>query len=59
MNAKINAVKHMGSGRSLKELATHLGLSQTTVSRVINHSGGHASYFCGDTEARARLQQPR
>lgn len=30
----------MGSGRSLKELASHLGLSQTTVSRVINHSGG-------------------
>ncbi len=37
---KIAAVKHMSSGRSLKELATHLGLSQTTVSRVINHSGG-------------------
>ncbi len=36
---KINAVKHMSSGRSLKELATHLGLSQTTVSRVINNSG--------------------
>jgi DNA-binding LacI/PurR family transcriptional regulator len=36
---KINAVKHMSSGRSLKELAQHLGLSQTTVSRVINHSG--------------------
>jgi DNA-binding LacI/PurR family transcriptional regulator len=36
---KINAVKQMGSGRSLKELASHLGLSQTTVSRVINHSG--------------------
>jgi DNA-binding LacI/PurR family transcriptional regulator len=36
---KINAVKHMGSGRSLKELAEHLGLSQTTVSRVINNSG--------------------
>ena len=36
---KINAVKHMGSGRSLKDLASHLGLSQTTVSRVINHSG--------------------
>lgn len=36
---KINAVKHMGSGRSLKDLARHLGLSQTTVSRVINHSG--------------------
>ena len=29
----------MGSGRSLKELAKHLGLSQTTVSRVINNSG--------------------
>jgi DNA-binding LacI/PurR family transcriptional regulator len=37
---KISAVKNMSSGRSLKELATHLGLSQTTVSRVINHSGG-------------------
>ena len=36
---KINAIKHMGSGRSLKELAKHLGLSQTTVSRVINNSG--------------------
>jgi transcriptional regulator with XRE-family HTH domain len=36
---KINAVKHMSSGRSLKELALHLGLSQTTVSRVINNSG--------------------
>jgi len=36
---KINAVEHMGSGRSLKELAKHLGLSQTTVSRVINNSG--------------------
>jgi DNA-binding LacI/PurR family transcriptional regulator len=36
---KINAVKHMSSGRSLKELAKHLGLSQTTVSRVINNSG--------------------
>jgi DNA-binding LacI/PurR family transcriptional regulator len=36
---KINAIKHMGSGRSLKELAQHLGLSQTTVSRVINNSG--------------------
>jgi len=36
---KINAVKHMSSGRSLKELAQHLGLSQTTVSRVINNSG--------------------
>ncbi len=36
---KINALKHMGSGRSLKELAKHLGLSQTTVSRVINNSG--------------------
>ncbi len=37
---KITAVKSMSSGRSLKELAKHLGLSQTTVSRVINHSGG-------------------
>ena len=37
---KITAVKSMSSGRSLKELAQHLGLSQTTVSRVINHSGG-------------------
>ncbi len=36
---KINAVKHLSSGRSLKELANHLGLSQTTVSRVINNSG--------------------
>jgi DNA-binding LacI/PurR family transcriptional regulator len=36
---KIDAVKHMSSGRSLKELANHLGLSQTTVSRVINNSG--------------------
>ena len=36
---KIAAVKHMSSGRSLKELANHLGLSQTTVSRVINNSG--------------------
>ncbi len=36
---KINAVKHLSSGRSLKELAQHLGLSQTTVSRVINNSG--------------------
>ncbi len=36
---KINAVKHLSSGRSLKELAKHLGLSQTTVSRVINNSG--------------------
>jgi DNA-binding LacI/PurR family transcriptional regulator len=36
---KINAVKHLSSGRSLKELAEHLGLSQTTVSRVINHAG--------------------
>jgi DNA-binding LacI/PurR family transcriptional regulator len=36
---KINAVKSLGSGRSLKELAQHLGLSQTTVSRVINNSG--------------------
>lgn len=36
---KINTVKHLGSGRSLKELALHLGLSQTTVSRVINNSG--------------------
>jgi DNA-binding LacI/PurR family transcriptional regulator len=37
---KISAVTKMSSGRSLKELATHLGLSQTTVSRVINHAGG-------------------
>ncbi len=29
----------MSSGRSLKELASYLGLSQTTVSRVINNSG--------------------
>lgn len=36
---KITAVKSMKSGRSLKELALHLGLSQTTVSRVINNSG--------------------
>jgi DNA-binding LacI/PurR family transcriptional regulator len=36
---KITAVKSMSSGRSLKELASHLGLSQTTVSRVINNSG--------------------
>lgn len=36
---KITAVKSMQSGRSLKELALHLGLSQTTVSRVINNSG--------------------
>jgi len=36
---KIDAVKQLSSGRSLKELARHLGLSQTTVSRVINHSG--------------------
>ena len=36
---KITAVKNMSSGRSLKELALHLGLSQTTVSRVINSSG--------------------
>ncbi len=36
---KITAVKNMSSGRSLKELALHLGLSQTTVSRVINNSG--------------------
>ena len=36
---KISAVKQLGSGRSLKELALHLGLSQTTVSRVINNSG--------------------
>lgn len=36
---KINAIKNMSSGRSLKELATHLGLSQTTVSRVINNNG--------------------
>jgi LacI family transcriptional regulator len=36
---KINAVKQLSSGRSLKELAKHLGLSQTTVSRVINNSG--------------------
>ena len=36
---KITAVKSMSSGRSLKELAKHLGLSQTTVSRVINRSG--------------------
>lgn len=36
---KIAAVKRMSSGRTLKELASHLGLSQTTVSRVINHSG--------------------
>jgi DNA-binding LacI/PurR family transcriptional regulator len=36
---KITAVKSMSSGRSLKELASHLGLSQTTISRVINNSG--------------------
>lgn len=36
---KIDAVKRMGAGRSLKELASHLGLSQTTVSRVINNAG--------------------
>lgn len=36
---KIDAVKHVGSGRGLKELARHLGLSQTTVSRVMNNSG--------------------
>ena len=36
---KITAVKRMSAGRSLKELATHLGLSQTTVSRVINNAG--------------------
>ena len=36
---KITAVKNMSSGRSLKDLALHLGLSQTTVSRVINNSG--------------------
>lgn len=36
---KITAVKSMSSGRSLKELAMHLGLSQTTVSRVMNSSG--------------------
>jgi DNA-binding LacI/PurR family transcriptional regulator len=35
----IEAVRRMGAGRSLKELAAHLGLSQTTVSRVINNSG--------------------
>ena len=36
---KITAVQSMSSGRSLKELAMHLGLSQTTVSRVMNNSG--------------------
>jgi LacI family transcriptional regulator len=36
---KINAANHLSSGRSLKDLAQHLGLSQTTVSRVINNSG--------------------
>jgi LacI family transcriptional regulator len=36
---KINAVKNFSSGRSLKELAKHLDLSQTTVSRVINNAG--------------------
>ncbi len=36
---KMDAVKHMSSGHSLKDLADSLGLSQTTVSRVINHAG--------------------
>lgn len=36
---KIDAVKRMGGGRGLRELAAHLGLSQTTVSRVMNDSG--------------------
>ncbi|MBW4037808.1 MAG: LacI family transcriptional regulator [Acidobacteria bacterium] len=36
---KIDAVQRMGAGGSLKDLAAHLGLSQTTVSRVINNSG--------------------
>lgn len=36
---KIDAVKNMSPGRSLKDLAAHLGLSQATVSRVINNVG--------------------
>ena len=30
---------HSARGVSLRELAAHLGLSMTTVSRVLNHSG--------------------
>ncbi|MGC9198864.1 MAG: LacI family DNA-binding transcriptional regulator [Acidobacteriaceae bacterium] len=36
---KISAVRQMSSGHNLKELARHLGVSPTTVSRVINDSG--------------------
>jgi DNA-binding LacI/PurR family transcriptional regulator len=48
---KIDALKNMGSGRSLKELAQHLGLSQTTVSRVINNSG-KAHRISAETQKR-------
>ncbi len=36
---KISAVRQMSSGHNLKELARHLGVSPTTISRVINNSG--------------------
>ncbi len=36
---KISAVKQMTPGHNLKELAKHLGVSPTTISRVINNAG--------------------